>query len=93
MKAISHLASIYRVLFHGAVGFSAKVSFLFGYSLLQFNIILANAIMLFAIAMITISGYFLAAGHPRFLRARLIMIVILFIIFLAMLIEGNGWFI
>ena len=81
---------VYRILLHSAIAFSAKLSFLYGYSLLKFNMYLGNIIMILAITIISVAGYYLSRGHPRFMYARLFLLALLLTIFIGMLLEGNG---
>ena len=90
MEGHGHLYLVYRVLLHSAIAFSAKLSFLYGYSLLKFNVYLGNIIMILAITVLSVAGYYLSKGHPRFMYVRMFLLALLFTIFIGMLLEGNG---
>jgi hypothetical protein len=84
------LSLMYKIMIHAAIALTGKISFLFGYSLMQVDKLLGNTIMIFGMFILGLSGYILSRGHPRFWYARLIMLSLLILIFLGMLLEANG---
>ena len=89
MEGHSHLALVFKVLLHAAIAFTGKLSFLFGYSLMQINILIGNLIMATGLSILGISAYILSRGHGRYRYLRLVMLGFLVVTFLYMLFEAN----